>query len=155
MIDHLPFHRLSCSCGQKGCLIKHAYYKRFIKISGKLYELKILRLICKCCGKTESVLPSWIVPYSQILLKDIITVIQTYLKKLPFENIMINNLLIDESNIRYIIRQFNRHWRERLAVFKIPINHKFTTIMSFKKYNRQFMQIKSTSNILFNNTHIT
>jgi len=155
MINHLPYHRLFCSCSQKGCFIKHGYYKRFIKVSGELCELKILRLICTCCGKTEAVLPSWIVPYSQILLKDIITVVKAYLKKSSFENIMIKNLLIDESNIRYIIRQFNRHWRERLASFKISINNKFITIMSFRKYNRQFMQIKRTSNILFANTHIT
>lgn len=155
MIQNLPYHRLSCTCSQKGCLIKHGYYKRFIKVYGKLCELKILRLICKSCGKTQAILPNWIVPYSQILLKDFIAVIQTYLKKLSFETIMIKNLLIDESNIRYIICQFNLHWKERLAVFKIPLEHPITTIMSFRKYNRQFMQIKSTSNILFSSTHIS
>jgi hypothetical protein len=155
MIKNLPYHRLSCTCGQKGHLIKHGYYYRFVKIYGKLCKLKILRLICKCCGKTQAILPNWIVPYSQVLLKDFITVIQHFLKKLSFETIMNKNLLIDESNIRYIIRQFKRHWKERLAVFKIPIVDRITTIMSFKKYNRQFMQIKSTSNTLFSNTHIS
>lgn len=70
-------------------------------------------------------------------------------------NIMIRNLFIDESNIRYIIHQFNRQCKERLAAFKIPLEHPITTIMSFKKYNRKFMQIKTTPNTLFSNTHIS
>jgi len=31
IIDDLPFHKLSCTCEQKGCLIKHGYYNRSIK----------------------------------------------------------------------------------------------------------------------------
>jgi len=154
MINDLPFHNLTCTCSQKGSLIKHGYYTRFVKIYGELCKLKILRLICKCCNKTHAILPDWIVPYSRILLKDFVSILLAYQQRITFEPIMIENLLIDENNIRYIIKQFKKYWKERLAVFKIHL-HNHLSLKCFKHYNRQFMQIKSTSNILFSCTHIT
>ncbi len=154
MINDLPFHKLTCTCSQKGSLIKHAYYTRSVKIYSELCKLKILRVICKCCNKTHAVLPDCIVPYSRVPLKDFVAIILAYQQRIPFEHIMIENLLIDENNIRYIIKQFKKYWKERLAVFKIHL-HNHLSFECFKRYNRQFMQIKSTSNILFSCTHIT
>ena len=148
MINSLPFHKLSCTCGLKGNLIKHGYYKRSVKSDGELIQLKILRLICKSCKKTHSILPNSIVPYSRTLLKDQINIISTYLLNGSFDQVMIDNILIDESNLRYIINNFNRHWKERLISFKIHLNNELIKLC-FKYYNRQFMQIKCTPNILF------
>ena len=123
MINDLPFHNLTCTCSQKGSLIKHGYYTRFVKIYGELCKLKILRLICKCCNKTHAILPDWIVPYSRILLNDFVAIILAYQQRITFEPIMIENLLIDENNIRYIIKQFKKYWKERLTAFKIHLHN--------------------------------
>ena len=78
-LDKIQFHRLSCSCGRSGCLIKHAYYERRVKTPDGCVILRILRVICKHCGKTHAVFPEWFVPYSQILLKHHLKIIQTHL----------------------------------------------------------------------------
>jgi hypothetical protein len=147
-IEYLPFHKLSCTCKQKGSLIKHGYYNRFIKSPEGLIKLSILRVYCKSCKKTHAILPSWIIPYSRILYHDQVSIIHSYLMHLSFEPLMLSNLLIDESNIRYIIHQYLTHWKERIASFQgemLP-----SVIKScFSHFDRQFMQIKCTSNILF------
>ncbi|MBN4056588.1 hypothetical protein JYT98_00765 [bacterium AH-315-K05] len=61
---------------------------------------------------------------------------------------------MDESNVKYIIKRFKEYWRERLRTYRITLDNKLT-LWCFKYFNRQFMQIKSTSNILFYTTHIS
>ena len=148
MINNLPLHKLECTCRQKGNLIKHGYYKRSIKFNGELIPLRILRVRCKSCGKTHAILPDWIVPYSRILLKDQIEIIKTYHDNKSFDKIMINNYLIDEAHIKYIINNFNKHWKERLNTFEISFDNQLIKLC-FKHFKRQFMQIKQTPNILF------
>ena len=147
-INDLPYHKLSCTCEQKGSLIKHGYYLRSVKTRKGLASLSILRLKCKSCNKTHAILPSFIIPYSRILYHDHISIIHTYISQLSFEPLMLSNLLIDESNIRYIIHQYLKHWKERIASFDGSLY--FLLIEScFKHFSRQFMQIKCTPNILF------
>lgn len=147
-INTLAFHGLSCTCGQKGLLIKHGYYKRLIKTTGGYVQLKILRVKCKSCLITHAILPSFIVPYSRVLYHDHVTIIHSYLHHLSYEPIMLSNLLIDESNINYIIGQYLRHWKERIASFRGDVNSSVFT-SCFKYFSRHFMQIKCTPNILF------
>lgn len=148
LIENLPFHKLTCSCGRKGCLIKHGYYKRSIKVNGALITIKMLRVICKSCNKTHAVIPESIVPYSRISLKDQLEIINYHINNLSFESLMTRNYLIDENNIRYIINNFIKHWRERLKSFDIHLDENLVDLC-FKFFDRQFMQIKCTSNILF------
>ena len=153
-IDNIDFHKLTCSCSMCGQLIKHAYYNRHIKTSDGVITLTILRVKCKCCNKTHALFPECIVPYSQILLADHISIINAYNNDSSFEPIMIANEFIDESNISYIIKQYKRYWQQRLISFKISLD------LSVAKqcliyFQQQFMQIKSISNILFLQTHIT
>lgn len=148
IILKLPFHKLSCTCGIRGLLIKHGYYSRSIKLPEGLIKLSILRVRCQSCKKTHAILPCYIVPYSRILYPDQVTIIHSYTHHLSFEPIMLSNLLIDENNIRYIINQYLAHWKERIASFVGTVESSVFT-HCFKHFNRQFMQIKSTPNILF------
>ncbi len=148
MINNLPLHKLECTCRQKGNLIKHGYYERSIIFNSQLTSLKILRVKCKSCGKTHAILPECIVPYSRILLNDHLEIIKTYRDNKPFNIIMNRNFLIDEGHIRYIIRNFNNHWKERLNTFNISFDNNIIKLC-FKHFKRQFMQIKQTPNILF------
>lgn len=147
-IDSINFHKLTCFCGKSGNLIKHAYYKRTIKTPDGPIRIRILRVKCKCCERTHAIFPEEIVPYSQILLGDHLNIINAYNNKTPFEPIMKNNIYIDESNIRHIISQYLKHWKERIASFTIALdfNLSFNCLCTFK---RQFMQIKCTPNIIF------
>ena len=154
MINRIPFHKLECTCGHRGCLIKHPYYTRSVKVSGNLVKLRALRLLCKSCKKTHSILPDWVVPYSRILFKDHLNIIRAYQNKQSIEPIMVENILIDESNVKYILKMFKMHWNEKLASYRILLSNQLT-LLCFKYYSRPFMQIKRTANILFHNTHIS
>ena len=147
-LDALPFHCLFCTCGRKGDLIRHGYYSRSIKTPQGLVILSLLRVKCKSCHRTHAILPSTIVPYSQISFGDHIKIIQAFNRQESFEPIMLANLLIDESNIRSIIRQYRIHWKERLASFGGILDS--SLIQScFRHFSRSFMQIKCTANCLF------
>ena len=153
-IKNIDFHKLTCSCGRSGQLVKHGYYKRNIKNSYGKTSITILRVRCKSCGKTHAIFPECIVPYSQILLCDHISIINAYNTKSSFDPIMIANESIDESNIFYIIKQYLKHWKERIASFKISLDLSISK-QCLKNFKRQFMQIKCIPNILFSQNHIT
>ena len=148
LVNTLDFHRLACTCGRKGDLIKHGHYSRSIKTPQGFVALSILRVACKSCHRTHAILSSAIVPYSQVSLNDHIKIIQALNRQESFESIMLANLLIDESNIRSIIRQYRIHWKERLASFSVILDLSITR-SCFEHYSRQFMQIKCTANCLF------
>lgn len=150
-LDAINYCQLSCSCGISGCLIGHGRYCRSIKTPEGSIVLSIQRLKCKHCGKTHAVFPYMIVPYSQILLKDHLSIITAYTDRTSFKPIMLANIFIDESNICYVIRQFLRHWKERTAAFGIPITDDILTLAEqcLSTFKRQFMQIRCIPNILF------
>lgn len=150
-LQNIEMHQLSCSCGLSGCLIKHGYYSRSIKTSCGIILLSIRRVKCKHCGKTHAIFPVLIVPYSRVLLNTHLSIITTYISKSSFEPIMMANEYIDESNIKYIIRQFLRHWKERIAAFGFSVFDSLDILSKqcLNTFKRQFMQIKCTANILF------
>lgn len=150
-LDTIGFHQLTCSCGLSGSLIKHGYYNRSIKTPDGIITLSILRMKCKHCGKTHAIFPWTVVPYSQVLLNDHVSIISTYIEKTSFEPIMIANEYIDESNISYIIKQFLRHWKERITAFGFSVTDDILALSKWclHTFKRQFMQIKCVSNIRF------
>ena len=142
------FHQLACTCWRCGDLIQHGYYTRRIKITLGSEPLRILRVICNWCGKTHALAPDWQVPYSSVLLKDHVRILQAHLAGQRTVPIMAEQPIIDESALGYIIRQFRRHWRERLAAFSIKLDHNIVSAC-FEAFGRQLMQIKCTPNRLF------
>lgn len=157
-IDSLNLWQCQCSCGHHGTLVKHGYYLRNLKGCDEIMiRLSILRVKCSHCGKTHAILPSCIVPYSCISLQDHVDIIYNSMNGKTQEEIMKRTPLIDESNISYILRIFKRHWEQRLFAFSISLKCDISMLVQecFQHCSRQFMQIKSTSNILSIPIHIT
>ena len=148
IIDKLQFHSISCTCGQKGQLIRHGYYTRSIKTPSGLKSLKILRVKCNHCNRTHAILLDFIVPYSRITLEDHLAIIKSFESKQSYEPIMLLNPYIDEGNIVYVIKQYLHHWKQKLFAFGLSINNCLIKNCFFV-FKRQFMQIKRTLNILF------
>ena len=150
-VQEIEIYKLPCSCGLSGSLIKHGYYNRHIKTPGGIINISVLRVKCKHCAKTHAILPSLIVPYSGILLKEHLIIINTHISKASFEPIMLVNEYIDESNIRYILSQFLKYWEEPIRAFDLSTLDPPSTLAlnCLKTFKRQFMQIKRTINILF------
>lgn len=152
LIAGLQFHQMTCTCGHSGSLSVHGYYMRSLKVPEGKLRLRICRVICSCCGRTHALLPSVIVPYSQIPLQEQVEIISAYETSHSLESVMSRNPSIDESNCAYIIRQYYRHWKQRLLSERIDICDISLVSQCFTAFFRQFMQIKSTPNIIFFNT---
>lgn len=154
IINNLQFHQLTCpSCDHSGCLYVHGYYIRSVKTFCKKLKFRICRVKCECCNHTHAILLSSMVPYSQLSLADQVAIIDNYETHQSQESVMSSNPLIDENNIRYIIRFYLNHWKQRLLSEKISLHPVLGLVHScFLHYSRQFMQIKNVPNIIFINT---
>ena len=152
-ITKLQFHQLRCPCGHAGGLSVHGYYRRFIKSSEGKLCFNIYRVVCESCGKTHALLLSSMVPYSQLSLQEQVQIISAHEADLPTASLLKDNESIDESTLRHVIRNFRRHWKQRLISHSISISSLSALIKQcFLAYSRQFMQIKQTINYLFLNT---
>ena len=153
IINNLQFHQLTCPCGHSGCLSIHGYYNRSIKAPDGKLIFRICRVKCECCGHTHAILLSSMVPFSQVSVKDHISIISNYNHKLSQDSVMDSNPYIDESCYRYIIRSYRMFWHEKLCsehISLMPFSRLIKSCFSYFSY--QFMQIKYTPNILFLNT---
>ena len=153
LISKLQFHRLTCPCGQAGCLCVHGYYDRYVKVSEDKLRFRICRVICESCGHTHALLLSSFVPYSQHSLSTQVDIISAYEAQMPQASVMEANNSITESNYRYIIRQYLHHWKEKLLSEKTTLSPSDSLVLQcFKICKRQFMQIRRISNLLFADT---
>jgi hypothetical protein len=152
ILNNLQFHQLKCPCGQSGHLSIHGYYNRYVKTEDGKVLFRICRVKCKQCGCTHSLLLSSMVPYSQISFKEHLQIITAYEKGTPSSITLSQAMSFDESNFRYIIRMYLKHWKQRLISERISINGECLINSCFQHFKRQFMQIKSMPNILFSNT---
>ena len=95
---------------------------------------------------------SFLVPYSQISLQDQQEILICLESRQHPMKVMLRNFLIDESNIKYIVRQFRKHWKQRLFAIGASLSEGLT-VPCLSAYSRQFMQVHRTRNILFAHQH--
>ena len=153
LIDSLQMHMVECTCGKKGCLILFGHYRRTVKYLSNAIRLCVQRVYCKECGKTNALLPSLLVPYSQIPRQDQQEILHDMNNGSSPEPVMERNTLIDENNIKYIFSQFKKHWEQRLLSLGLSLLDDLTS-PCLEVFLRQFMQIHRTRNKLcsFTNT---
>lgn len=150
ILSRIKYNRLICTCGSVGTLKIHAYYYRSIKLGAGKSLFHICRVICESCGHSHAILPSTIIPYSQISLSDQTYIINNYETGRSHNSIMNTNPLIDEGNCRYIIHRYLRYWRHRISKKRITCSSvRGLTQYCFSHYAKQFMQNKRTANILY------
>lgn len=153
VIANLQFHQLRCSCGRAGCLSVHGYYHRHVKTPDGRLRFRICRVKCASCGKTHALLLSSMVPYSQISLPDQVSIINAYEAGIPTAAGLRAMVSVDESGFRYVIRQYIKHWKQKLISEKISIHPIAGMVLDcFRFYSRQFMQIRCTPNLIFSQT---
>lgn len=144
-INSLCLSSIPCpKCNQLHRLIQHASYTRSLKSGSNKVTLKIQRVLCTNCNSTHALLPSFIVPYSQITTSSMISIItsdhrSSYLDEHP---------LLDESNLRYILKQYNRLFKPFLSNIA-SLNITSIIKRCFFSVSKMFMQIKNTINSLF------
>lgn len=150
VIFSLPFHSLKCSCDHSGCLTIHGYYVRSVITPEGKVPLTICRLRCTQCGRTHALLLSSIVAYSQIPAEVQRTIAVCYEEGADRNELCPSGDGIDENNVKSVIRRYVRFWRQRLRAAGIRLSSLPQLVKGcFSHYSIQFMQIRSTFNILF------
>ena len=148
-INSIQFHQLTCSCGHSGCLSIHGYYQRKVKTHEGSFMLNVCRVICSECGRTHAILPSSIVPYSQIPLACCCQIISEYNQKSDINSVCEDYPEVDENNVKSVIRRYLKHWKQRLRseyILLFPVRD--LILKCFSHYSAQFMQIHRTINLL-------
>lgn len=149
-INSLDLALIPCTCGHSGCLIRHGVYKRSIQLADTVITLSVIRVYCKECGHTHALLLSSMVPYSQIPLQLHVSTILAAEHQTGFASLLDGQVYVDENNLKYILRNYRLHWRERLRAVSIRLTELSKLVSGcFFHFSRQFMQIKTTSNKLF------
>lgn len=146
----IQLHQLSCTCGHSACLIRHGAYLRTVKVGDRLLRLRVCRVRCTLCGSTHALLPSAVIPYSQILLADAASILECHQQQADFSAFLQCHLSIDENNIKSLISRYRRHWHQRLlahGICLLPLHRLLRRCFRF--FSRQFLQIKNTKNLLF------
>ena len=123
-MDSIQICQLECTCGCSGCLVGHGQYTRSIKTALGKIPLLIRRVQCDICCTTHALLPSGIVPYSQVPLAEHAAIAAS------FEN--------------------GGRGMEVMEADPVELSpaHALTQ-PCLRLFGRQFMQIKNTRNILF------
>ena len=146
-INTIQFHQLSCSCGHSGCLSIHGYYKRRVKTHEGSFMLVVCRVRCSECGKTHALLPSSIVPYSQISLVCCCQIISAFIGSGSINSVCEDYPEVDENNVKSVILRYRKHWKERLLSWNIKLEPvRLLVLACFSHYSAQFMQIHRTVN---------
>ncbi len=153
VIADVQLHAVTCTCGKRGCLIRYGHYTRTVKYRSESILLSVQRVMCLECHTTHAILLSLIVPYSQIPLEDQQKILKDISDGRSPESVMDRNLLIDENNVKYIIRQYRMHWKQRLLSIGMTLRDSLT-VPCLQAFFRQFMQIHRTRNQIcpFTNT---
>ena len=150
VIYNLQLHQLTCSCGHSACLSVHGYYRRTVKLPSGPVRLRICRVKCSQCGATHAILLSSMVPYSRISLSDQQRICNDYEEGRRASSVCEINPSIDENNVKSVLRNYRRCWREKLRSLRIQLFPLESLIRScFSDYSSQFMQIHRQANKLF------
>jgi Domain of unknown function (DUF6431) len=150
LLANIQFHSLSCSCGHSACLNIHGSYTRGVKYQDETIRLSICRVKCSICGRTHALLPSSLVPYSQVSLTDLVEIISAAERGEPPLALMQRSTSIDENLVSSILRRYRRFWHQRLLSESIPLMPVSLLIRRcFEAFHRQFLQIRNIPNLLF------
>lgn len=147
IIASLYLPNIQCPCGHTGGLVHHGSYERTVKAPDGAFRLRICRVKCTFCGHTHAILPSSVIPYSQIPLKEQVDIIHSYEQKSGYTEILSSNLSIDENNIQSVILRYRRFWHQVLRLFQLSLYPIPKLIKQcYSAFQKQFMQIKNIPN---------
>lgn len=151
LIGQLQIHSIRCTCGCRGSMIRHGFYRRTVKNTAGTIKLKIMRLKCTGCGTTHALLPVAIVPWSQVSLDCQLTILRHKMGSPEMEQLQSANPELDESCVSRVRRKFQRHWAQRLKAEGLSLMKDWKMLIQacFSRYRRQFLQIREGANLLF------
>jgi len=145
LISSLDFSSLICPCCHCTGMYEFAHYPRLIKnpkYHGKVL-LTITRVRClnEQCRATHAILPSSMIPNSQIPMADMIRIIEAQssedVKKISDENIHIS-----PENIRLAKIRFKKFWKSRIENMRNTVGSEAFLSECISIFQMCFMQTR-------------
>ena len=144
-------HSEECpKCHRRGDCHVHCYYDRFVVdfIGGTpiFHVLRILRVICKCCGHTHAIIPAPIIPYSTYSLFFILRVLAEYFMKIRSIVSICDTFDISPTQLYRWVRLYQDHRREWQGLLKSITQDSLASIKElvslspFSYFDRVFLQ---------------
>lgn len=156
VVDDALIPHLQCpSCNHTGCLVKFGKYTRSVKTEGILIRLKVQRVICKECSgpkrkHTHALIPSDLVPYSQVPMSDQLDIIISSDSGEDIEEVLERNPLLDMNYVYRLLSLYRHVWEAMIISANIFLREASVTCrLCFSIYSMQFMQIKKVPICLF------
>lgn len=75
IISSIDFDSIPCDSCSLSDWAYHSSYSRFIDFLNRSFKIKIVRVICRHCGKTHAILIEGMIPFSSLSHSDIINVL--------------------------------------------------------------------------------
>jgi hypothetical protein len=142
-IRSIELLQMICTCNRTGTFIKYGKYARHLRFGDKAEEIRIQRVVCRECGRTHALLPSSIVPYAQIPLREQVFIIGHYGNQSDMEQFYVENEAIDENSIKSVSMRYRKYWLQRILSESIPLTPLDDLVREcFLAFSRQFMQIR-------------
>lgn len=124
-------HMYGCrSCGYEGMLHRHGHYDRNVVTLTQHFVISIQRFLCPCCGKTYSLLPSFLIPYF-IYTFDVVIFCLYCVYSLKRKSNYVCSILHDCNKQCFISIQSISFFKKRFLPKIHLINSFFTAIDSF------------------------
>ena len=120
-MDHYtPQNEICPTCGAKGCCKIHGRYRRFItdRMQDQAIDhpVDIVRVRCKSCGHTHSILPDGFIPYDPYSLPFILHILMRYFSHEMTIQLICARFQISISTLYRWIHIFYRHRQEWLRI---------------------------------------
>lgn len=78
IISSIDFNSIPCDSCSHSNWVYHSSYLRFIDFLDHRFKIKIVRVICRHCGKSHAILVEQMIPFSSLSHSDIINVLSHY-----------------------------------------------------------------------------
>ena len=138
-MDHYtPQNEICPTCGAKGCCKIHGHYRRFItdRIQDQAIDhpVDIVRVRCKSCGHTHSILPDGFIPYDPYSLPFVLHVLMRYFSHEMNIQLICARFQISVSTLYRWIHIFYRHRQEWLGILndiKMLMNYGYDSVNCF------------------------
>ena len=146
-MDSFDIHAERCPiCHRSSDCTIHAHYDRYVIdfIGGRpvCHMLKILRVICTCCGHTHAILPDPIIPYGSYSLFFILRVLAEYFLKTGSIAAICGIFSISPPQLYRWAKLYQQHRREWQGLLKSVAQDRLTSLKELVKLS-PFMSFKT------------
>ena len=169
-LDDCNLKAVRCTCSKDQHMNRNGFYTREVIAEGCKETVRIQRMRCPHCGRSDALFPVDIIPYSSILMDTMVLIITTYLntpeEKTTFKRtvaaagLLSRSVYWDESAdtgyLYRLVKLFELLWRQEVSRFRKYLSDiSRLSLYCFISKGRQFMQNRGSARLLHTGRFVT